>query len=149
MSNNFNTELKILDKNISRSKNTSNLNNNINIKSTKASPPTENVVKKNTFKGISEQNRSRHKDSDQHILVGKPVAKALNDLVYDETTLVPQPVTNFRKQSLASAQKDVIREHQEQPVKELDDYVLIFNKPQKDSSSSSSSTIPIPQSKLF
>jgi len=99
---------------------------------------------------MSEENRSRHKESEKTAAVVKPVvAKALNDQIYDEPTQPQQPVVNFRKQSLASAQRDVEQQQQHQlasNVKELDDYVLIFNKPQKDSGANTSNTIPIPQS---
>jgi len=101
---------------------------------------------------MSEENRSRHKEPEKTASVGKPVvAKALNDQVYDEPMQPQQPVVNFRKQSLASAQRDVEQQQQHQlasNVKELDDYVLIFNKPQKDSAANTSNTIPIPQSEL-
>lgn len=105
------------------------------------------VAKKvNTFKNIHEQRKRQQKplvglqepaQPFELDPLGRPQARGLNDITRDEPL---QPTAQIQR-------RHPIQAKESGNTKELaDDYVLVFNKPAKETPSASN-TIPIPQSK--
>ena len=119
LSKNFNNELKMLD----------NMNNNLSSKS---------GVKKNTFKNIQEQKRMMQKAQEAEPVVR--ASQAINEKSYKHEEILP-----IQKKQPVNITREPEKSHSN--VKELDDYVLVFNKPQQ--STIPSHTIPIPLSNFM
>lgn len=106
-----------------------NMNNNLSSKS---------GVKKNTFKNIQEQKRMMQKAQETEPVVR--ASQAVNEHQYQQQ----EEVSPAQKKQTIKLTKDSEKSSKAASnVKELDDYVLVFNKPQ---SNTPSHTIPIPLS---